>query len=749
MSYKYLIFVFCILLSFNAKTQTAIDDIENDLQFGSYKLVIKKTEKRLKSETDQNIRFQLFELKAEAHLNLGQLPDYLISIKQSGKHNPCNKTRDIFFNTHLAEYYQHMLMPDSAIHFAQLSLNEVRDIGYDYDSTLTAYVYSNYANAMRNGGGYNKIIANTQNDFELRNQFLKAYLDTALRYSTSDKQKANIFLKIGTMYSDISAFYMKTPSEKIKEASSLSVKYLNRAIELEKSPGRKAMGFALIGLNQFYIGEYDKAEKTYQDALKLVHNENEILNSNVYITICNWRGANLEKWYEFSGSLTHLKSVNKVYKDGLIEWLKIVRSNKSNLGLHDAYHTSTANPLVGNSIDLYRLTNQESYLEEAFKFADLTKYPNFYTNEISIKQVQKQLRSNTAFVHYTAIARPLWHIAFIITKDNIELVEMPAAHLPPDTERLRFLYNFSDLNEFKRISNEFYNGYFCKVDSILTKKNLKNIIISNSDMCSMLNLDLLISDTLSKTWKSQPYLFHRYNFSYALSARSFIHSYLKPNKNGSFGITTGEYLKESNLRFSQQLTDNLSSAYASDICGIRVNLKSNSTSLLLSHGISGYQNQQAQIKTSSNDNLSVSEIFEMNLNNDFVIFTACNTNTSQQYYSEGAIGNFAKAFRYAGSKSVLTTSWEIDDKVNSFIIEKFIEYLSDGMPKNEALWLAKKDYWNQCEQDEEFKPLYWAPYVLTGNIDSVIIQKKEQLNFNWLWLLTLIPLAIIIWRKFN
>lgn len=728
--------------------QSNLDNLHHKLNYGEYQVVIEECSQRLENESNSRIKFQLYELLAEAHLNLGQLPDYLISIKQSGKYNPSKKTKHILFDTHLAEYYQHMQMPDSAIHHAQFALQKVGDIGFDYDSTLTAYVFSNYANAMRNGGAYNRIIANAPNDFDTRNQFLKTYLDTAIQYATSNKQLADTYSKIGTMYSDQVAAYLKNPSAEIKEVSILSIKYLLKAIALEKSPARKARGHALIGLNQFYVLEHQNAEKSFQKALNLTRNDNKVVYPNIYLTICNWSGSNYEDWYKKTDNIDYLLSANDIYRNGVKQWKKIIK-NSTNLGYNDSYHTSTINRLVPNCISLFEVTKDSNYLYNAFEYADLTKYPSIFTEPVQISDVQSKLQEDEAFIHYCNVSRPMRHFAFCITKDDIAVIELPIKGIPLDSKKLKFLYDFSDISKFKKTSYWFYQEYFEEVDKYLREIGKSKITISNSDMCSMLNLDVLISDTLSNTWKSQPYLFLKYNMSYALSARSFVQSRSIKNSGGSFNISIGEYQDEANLRFSKELSTSLSDKYKSKITEFEHNLMNSSISLLLSHGVGSYYSQSADIKTSTNQILSTSDIYNMRLNNDLVMFMACNTNSSQQYYGEGATGNFAKALRCSGSKSSLTTSWEIDDKSNAFIIEKFIDYLSEGLPKNEALWQAKKDYWRQNEQDEEFKPLYWAPYVLTGNIDSVKIQKKEHFNLNWLWLLTLIPVGIIIWRKFN
>ena len=139
----------------------------------------------------------------------------------------------------------------------------------------------------------------------------------------------------------------------------------------------------------------------------------------------------------------------------------------------------------------------------------------------------------------------------------------------------------------------------------------------------------------------------------------------------------------------------------------------------------------------------------MELNNNLFITTACNTNQSQTYISEGSTGGFTKSLMYSGIKSSITTNWEIDDKTNSFIMNQFLHYLSEGKSKSVSLWMSKKDYWNNCEQDEEFNPFYWSPYRLTGNTSPVIIKNKSVFNYYYFLFLLLVPMGYFLRKRIH
>ena len=664
---------------------------------------------------------------------------YLVGYGQTSKETSATT---IIEHLNSADYYQKMLFPDSATYHAYEAMSLLQNDWSNIDSTLTSRVYAVYGNCMRNGGTYHDVLDNVNFDAEERCQFLKMYLDTALLYSTSNKQRANIHHKIGTMYSDCVVGYDKDKLPIHLKLSEQSILHLKKSLELDS--GNVKTVHALIGLNHQYTLEYQKAERSYAMGLSHVSDK----NSEEYFALCNWRGGNLEDWYSQTKDISLLVRADFIYHQSAKIWKSNLDISNQN-GTNDGYQISSIGRLVANSIRLYKLTNDTSYLNDAFRWSDLSKYPTFPANKVEVKDVQELLDDSTVFVQYVFVPRPQRHVAFLIFKNSVEVFEMESS-IHMDTKRLHYLHESKDIHVFKKWSNIFYNGYFKQVDSLLTTKQISRVVISNSDKCSMLNLDVLISDTTSTTWQELPYLFHRYNFSYALSARSYVESYSKRTRTkDGLGITVGEYQNETKLRFSEKLTDNIQANYQAKRTDISDNLSNHRISLCLFHGDGSYTQNNAEVLVSASDTLRVRDVYEMNLSNELVLMTACNSNSSRQYYSEGAVGNFSKAFRYSGVQSTLTTSWQIDEKSNAFIVQKMLKYLKDGLSKNDALWKAKHDYWNQSLSDEEFKPLYWASYVLTGNVSPVEVQERERFNKNWLWLLLILPLVFVGWKKLS
>ena len=122
--------------------------------------------------------------------------------------------------------------------------------------------------------------------------------------------------------------------------------------------------------------------------------------------------------------------------------------------------------------------------------------------------------------------------------------------------------------------------------------------------------------------------------------------------------------------------------------------------------------------------LQTYEVFDLKLNADLVVLSACNTALGKLSKGEGLIG-ISRAFLYAGVPSMLVSLWNVEDKATSLIMENFYKYLKQGMSKNEALRFAKLDYLKNADQDHK-DPFFWAPFVLFGNSDPISLDSDTN-----------------------
>ena len=111
--------------------------------------------------------------------------------------------------------------------------------------------------------------------------------------------------------------------------------------------------------------------------------------------------------------------------------------------------------------------------------------------------------------------------------------------------------------------------------------------------------------------------------------------------------------------------------------------------------------------------LFLADLYNLQLNADMVVLSACETGVGKLYRGEG-IASLARGFTYAGAKSIITTLWQVNDKETRTFMEAFYTYLKEGHSKSDALRQAKLDMIQSSEKLAD--PFFWAPYVGMGDM---------------------------------
>ncbi len=109
--------------------------------------------------------------------------------------------------------------------------------------------------------------------------------------------------------------------------------------------------------------------------------------------------------------------------------------------------------------------------------------------------------------------------------------------------------------------------------------------------------------------------------------------------------------------------------------------------------------------------LQASEIVQLRLNADLVVLSACDTAVGQLQGQEG-IANLSRAFLLAGSRTVISTLWQIDDSSSLFLMKRFYAHLSMNRPPASALTEAKRDMFRTF--GAKLLPYQWAAFTIEG-----------------------------------
>lgn len=109
--------------------------------------------------------------------------------------------------------------------------------------------------------------------------------------------------------------------------------------------------------------------------------------------------------------------------------------------------------------------------------------------------------------------------------------------------------------------------------------------------------------------------------------------------------------------------------------------------------------------------LRLADIYNLELNADLVVLSACQTALGQEVRREGLIG-LTRGFMYAGAARVLASLWSVDDSATAKLMKIFYKHLLDnGHSAPDALRRAQLE---MAGNPKYSSPYYWAGFSLQG-----------------------------------
>lgn len=144
------------------------------------------------------------------------------------------------------------------------------------------------------------------------------------------------------------------------------------------------------------------------------------------------------------------------------------------------------------------------------------------------------------------------------------------------------------------------------------------------------------------------------------------------------------------------------------------------------------------------------ELFNMQLNADMAVLSACNSGAGRLKKGEGVI-SIARGFAYAGVPNIVMSTWAVSDQATKILMEYFYKNLQQGTPKDEALQQAKLAFLKEFDGIPKYQaPFFWGSFIILGNPESVtILTNNSWLDYWWVGAI-LIVLLLIVWKlKFN
>jgi CHAT domain-containing protein len=119
--------------------------------------------------------------------------------------------------------------------------------------------------------------------------------------------------------------------------------------------------------------------------------------------------------------------------------------------------------------------------------------------------------------------------------------------------------------------------------------------------------------------------------------------------------------------------------------------------------------------------LRMTEVFNLEMNADLVVLSACQTGLGNLVRGEGMIG-LTRAFLYAGARRVAVSLWDVNDLTTPDFMQSFYRRLRQGDAAAAALRSTKIEMLHS-DSPVHSHPYFWAPFVLEAAPDPIAEKK--------------------------
>ena len=527
-----------------------------------------------------------------------------------------------------------------------------------------------------------------------------------------------------------------------------------------------------------------------QDYLEKAHNLNE-LTSQIFSENFSYLPFNESKYATLSRINEQLLNTALLLKEEVIidqvlenieqtgsrlSWKKFLASKQlKNLNIPDSIIERENN--LKSELLFYKkalFTSNESNVEKVKRYKEKLydveieierlgewyreMYPGYFNQTqkpFDLDELRSMMKKNQRILKYVIADEHVY--AFLITKNSTDLQMLEKKEVL-NKKLTPFIASISivNTNDYKKMAQDLYK--ILLPESLLGSSKNQNLIFIQDDILNLLPMEILLN-------ANEKYLIQSHSVSYAPSLLLWNEQLRvkksRRNKLGIFAPTYKDYYKKNPKRndstalfgaFSEamQIADLFKSDVYSGSSASKQEFINKAKGYTILHLAmhSTINNENAEFSNlsfspdRSDNKLYISELYNIPLNADLAVLSACNTGAGVLKKGEGLV-NISRAFTYAGVPSIVTSLWNVPDKETSEIMVSFYTFLKKGKSKSEALQLAKLGYLKNTDDELLKHPYYWAGFVVSGDISPI----ESSSNKLWMYLVLGILFAGLIFRK--
>ena len=427
----------------------------------------------------------------------------------------------------------------------------------------------------------------------------------------------------------------------------------------------------------------------------------------------------------------------------------------------------------GFNNQLFDLEQEYQNLIDTFE----KEFPKYYqlkysTQLATVEDVQKKLaHSSTALIEYFFGEKNIY--IFSITANTISVKQSEKEKKLLDSIfKVRNFLNQAPQNQDVALGFKSYVqcafDIFQKLLSTSIPPEVDHLIVVADDRLGYLPFEALLTDVPPSgqplySLDNLSYLLKAYEISYSYSGTLFINSFSEsagPYDEIFLGFApsfdASEKSEQSRCNGQRLYNLNCNQKEVEDIkalLGGKVLAKESASKTvfgkeanhcqvlhLATHACLDDQNPNFSKIYLSDDYISNSDLYNLELNSEMVVLSACETGAGQLVKGEGVM-SLARGFIHAGCPSVVMSLWSVDDCATADVMVGFYKNLKAGQTKSQAIRQAKLDYISQAKKAQQH-PFYWAAFVQIGNYEPL---EFSEASYFYPVIFILIATVLLVW----
>ena len=455
----------------------------------------------------------------------------------------------------------------------------------------------------------------------------------------------------------------------------------------------------------------NRTEKCLSIYLRLYNEENKIQYLEEAFQLSERTKSGILKSYR-----SNIKTASAKEKSLLLQF-----QNLNNTILKEQQKGNQAN--ISNINSAIKKQNEVTISLKQIQLKNADYFPQSCDSKALFSKLEKD---KAIMVHYFMGTENLFYFTLQDNRITLSQINITDTAIPKIIEFVDY-FNTADA-----ITNDIsgYNYAGKKVFNLLKLPQntvYKNLIIIPEGILNFLPFEALITKESNTTnFAKMHYLLHDFKIAYNNSAGFYLNS--KPISKSDktvLGVFPVFEKTAFELRYSKKelesIRNNFKGKYLENseasFSNFKHNISKYSILHLSTHASSGDIETPASIKFYEQEIL-YSELYNLNINPDLVVLSACETGIGKLYKAEGAM-SVARGFQFAGAQNLLFSLWKVNDYTTSVFMSDFYQNIKNNQTYFEANANAKIAFLNNHEISNDKKsPYYWSSFVYYGSISS-------------------------------